>query len=385
MGRTPRPPFAWLSQDELVRGSGSDMATLHDFIEIASVSPNTTYSFDNGNLLGVVDNVSGQSLDDGEFDIGDTIQIAGVVYRIDAIREPDSTGSFTLGDGTTRTFVPGSESNLDVVFLTVSSGGTVRHFAVPNDKYGAIDVQSIKTGALTNVAGSDAAIISTRNDQVNTVCFTRGTLLCTEQGLRPIETLQAGDLVWTADHGLRPVLWVGSRSLTRAELAAEARLRPIRVSPGAFGSGMPATDITLSPQHRVLVRSRIAERMLGAEEVLVAVRHLLDLPGIDMVLPDAGAEYFHLLFDRHEIVTANGLPCESLFLGPQALLGLAPGARTEVLTLTSRPGAHCGLPTPARQLVTGREGRKLAERHGRNRKPLIEPVAVAELSLSHAA
>lgn len=361
------------------------MATLHDFIEITSVSPNTTYSEANGKLLGVVDNVTGASLDDGEFDIGDTIQISGVSYRIDAIREPDGSGRFTLGDGTTRSFVAGSESNLDVVFLTVSSGGTVRHFAVPNDKYGAVDIQSITTGALTNVAGSDAAIISTRNDQVNTVCFTRGALLRTALGERRVETLQPGDLVWTADHGLRPVLWIGSRSLTRDELVAEARLRPIRIAPGAFGPGLPATAITLSPQHRVLVRSRIAERMFGAEEVLVAVRHLLGLDGIDVVLPEAGTEYFHILFDRHEIVTAHGLPCESLYLGRQALLGLAPGAEAEVRGLLSRLQLCDGRPVPARPLVTGREGRQLAERHRRNRKPLLDTAAEAEPRLSLTA
>jgi hypothetical protein len=99
-------------------GLGPDMATLHDFIEVTSISANTTYSVANGNLLGVVDTVSGTSLDDGEFDIGDWIQIEGVTYRIDATRKPSSTGTFTLGDGTTRTFTQGSESHLDVVFLT---------------------------------------------------------------------------------------------------------------------------------------------------------------------------------------------------------------------------------------------------------------------------
>jgi hypothetical protein len=355
------------------------MATLHDFIEVTSITANTTYSQANGNLLGVVDNVSGTSLNDGEFDIGDTIQIDGVTYRIDAIREPSGNGTFTMGDGTVRTFVPGSESNLDVVFLTVSSGGTVRHFIVPNDKYGSMSVMSVRTGTLTNVAGSDAAIISTQNNVVNTVCFAAGSRIRTATGPKAVETLKAGDLVWTADHGLRPVLWVGSRRLSRVELAAEARLRPIRIAPGTFGAGMPATTITLSPQHRVLVRSRIAERMFGVSEVLVAVRHLLGLPGIEMVLPEAGVEYFHILFDRHEIVTANGLPCESLYLGPQALVGLAPGARSEIRALVPRLGLHGGLPIPARRLVTGREGRKLAERHVRNGKPLLDPAMLADL------
>ena len=36
------------------------------------------------------------------------------------------------------------------------------------------------------------------------VCFTRGTLIKTDQGERPIEDLAAGDMVLTMDHGISP-------------------------------------------------------------------------------------------------------------------------------------------------------------------------------------
>ena len=49
----------------------------------------------------------------------------------------------------------------DVAFLTVSNGGDVRYFIIPNDSYGDIDIEEIRTGGINGAAGSDAAVIST--------------------------------------------------------------------------------------------------------------------------------------------------------------------------------------------------------------------------------
>lgn len=66
------------------------------------------------------------------------------------------------------------------------------------------------------------------------------------------------------------------------------------------------------------MRSRIAARMFETEEVLVAAAQLVGLPGITTAPPQA-VTYLHLLFDRHEVVFANGAPSESLYPGPVAL------------------------------------------------------------------
>lgn len=345
------------------------MSTIFDLFEVSSITANTTYSTVNGNLLRIVDGLSGTSLNDGEFDIGDMVSIGGVSYRIDFVREPNSNGTFLLGDGTTRTFAPGSESNLSVVFLTVSRPGEIRHFIIPNDSYGNFNVQSITTGAIGNAAGSDAAIISTVNNATRIVCFTGGTLIEGIGGAQvPIEALQRGDKVMTADHGLQRIAWIGKRRVTARELALHPELRPVRIEAGALGMNAPLETICLSPQHRVLVRSRIAERMFARREVLVAAKHLLGADGVTLDDTVQEVVYFHILLDQHEILFANGLACESLFIGDQSLRALSLEAKAEIMEIFPRLCHDAAEMHPSRFLVHGRQGRRLAARHRSNRK-----------------
>ena len=122
----------------------------------------------------------------------------------------------------------------------------------------------------------------------------------------------------------------------------------------------------------MLVRSRIARRMFGADEVLVAVKHLLELPGVEVVTEFDEVEYFHILFDQHEIVYANGLEAESLHTGPQALKSLDRAALDEVLAIFP----ELADPTPdairqmARPVPKGKLARQLAHRHVKHGLPL---------------
>ncbi|MFV0385714.1 Hint domain-containing protein, partial [Paracoccus sp. (in: a-proteobacteria)] len=82
-------------------------------------------------------------------------------------------------------------------------------------------------------------------------------------------------------------------------------------------------------------------------------------------------EYFHILFDRHEIVRANGTEAESLFTGPEAMKSLSPEARDEIRAIFPQlfDGSTECTPTPARMVPSGKQARKLAERsrmHGRD-------------------
>ena len=209
------------------------------------------------------------------------------------------------------------------------------------------------------------------HDQNNLPCFTRGTMILTDAGLRAIEDLAEGDLVMTRDNGLQPVRWIGSVEVPADRLAAAPTLRPIRIAAGALGASTPAQDLLVSPQHRVLVRSRIAQRMFGTSEVLVAAKQLLTIEGVDIADAADGVEYFHMLFDRHEVVFSNGAETESLYTGAEALKAVGSAAKEEIFALFPELRDSDAAPQAARILASGRQGRKLAMRHLQNSRALV--------------
>lgn len=204
-------------------------------------------------------------------------------------------------------------------------------------------------------------------------CFAAGTRIRTDSGERPVESLAVGDMVMTLDRGLQPVRWIGRARLLAAELADAPNLKPIRIAAGALGKGKPVRPLVVSPQHRLLVASPVAERMFGASEVLVAAVKLLDLPGVERVADRKGVEYVHLLFDRHEIVLADGAPAESLYLGPMARAGLGPDAMAEICTLF--PSLPETLANFARPVPEGRRARALSARLRKNGRNALEVFA----------
>lgn len=201
-------------------------------------------------------------------------------------------------------------------------------------------------------------------------CFTAGTMIRTPDGQRPVEALAVGDLVWTRDHGPQPIRWRGTRRLGADALAANPKLRPIRIRAGALGAGQPAQDLVVSPQHRILVRSAIAARMFGAAEILVPAKQLLEIPGIEIDHEAAEVTYLHLMFDHHEVLMSNGAETESLYPGPMAVAALGAEAEAEIRAifpeLLDDPQAVPG----ARPFVAGKRARKLAARHSANGQPL---------------
>ncbi|WP_126976388.1 Hint domain-containing protein [Frigidibacter oleivorans] len=197
------------------------------------------------------------------------------------------------------------------------------------------------------------------------ICFTTGTLIETAIGRIAVEFLRPGDMVMTQDGGPQRLRWIGHRCLAHVELLAQARLRPIRIEAGALGNGLPEQALVLSRQHRVLVQSRIALRMFDRPEVLVPAKDLLGLPGVTEVLPGKALEYWHLMFDRHELVRSNGALTESLHPGPQALASLEVGTREELLSILPELGRAMERPL-ARFEARGTRARKLAERAAAN-------------------
>ncbi|MBI1220905.1 MAG: type I secretion protein [Rhodobacteraceae bacterium] len=187
--------------------------------------------------------------------------------------------------------------------------------------------------------------------QLGPPCFTPGTLIATPQGDRAVETLQPGDLVLTQDHGPQMLRWIGQR-----QVIGRGDFAPVRIAAGALGN---RRDLLVSPQHRMLVGGWRAQLFFGADEVLVAARHLVNDTTI-RVQPRPQVTYIHLLFDRHEVIFAEGAATESFYPGETILAGDA-ALRSEIVSLFPEldPETEGGWDT-ARAVPRGGEARVLA-------------------------
>lgn len=166
----------------------------------------------------------------------------------------------------------------------------------------------------------------------HTPCFTAGTEIATDCGMMCIEEIRVGDRILTRDNGYRRVRWIGARRFDADALAQFPDLRPVRISASSIAAGVPERDLVVSPQHRLLLTGAEALELGGETEILVAALDLAsrlqaDQPEIDDVI------YFHILFDAHEIVWANGCWSESFLPASEALDGLHSAQRDEILTI----------------------------------------------------
>jgi hypothetical protein len=202
-------------------------------------------------------------------------------------------------------------------------------------------------------------------------CFARGTNILTKTGSVPVELLQVGDWVFTRDNGFKQIRWIGSATVSESTLLANENIRPVRIQAGALGTGVPCDDLMVSPQHRVLMKSEITARMFGALEILVAAKKLLDVDGVTRDDSCEAVEYFHILFDQHEIIYSNLAPTESLFTGKQALLAVGAEARQEILILFPELRKKDYFPTPARLIPEGKKLKTLISRHAKNNKRVL--------------
>lgn len=183
-------------------------------------------------------------------------------------------------------------------------------------------------------------------------CFAHGTHIRTVDGDVQVQDLKVGDLVVTQDDGLQPLRWIGRR-----RVPAAGRFTPVVIEPGTFGLHR---RLVLSPQHRVVVTGAMAELMFGEAEVLVAAKDLVN--GCSVYFRSGGeVEYFHLLFDRHQIIWSEGLATESFLPGPQVLAGFEADVQAEILALFPELGrrAETGYGPSARPGLKSFEARAL--------------------------
>jgi V8-like Glu-specific endopeptidase len=149
----------------------------------------------------------------------------------------------------------------------------------------------ITTTALTTIEGWVAAD--------DAACFAAGTRIAAPEGERPVETLRVGDLVLLARGGVARVAWLGHRTVRCDRHPRPCDVWPVRIRRGAFGEGLPRRDLLLSPDHALFL-----------DGVLIPVRHLVDGDAVARIAATSVA-YWHVELARHDVLLAEGLPCES--------------------------------------------------------------------------
>ncbi len=210
-------------------------------------------------------------------------------------------------------------------------------------------------------------------------CFSRGTRITTDNGDVPVEALTSRDAIKVFGPKAKkaPVLHVMQRDFAASELARNPQLYPVRIKAGALGSDLPARDLLVSRQHRMLVASQVATRMFGTSQVLIPAIKLTTLPGIFVDETVNSITYFHLLLDTHHVIYAENAPTESLHLGTEALRAMTPQARDEIAAIFPGILNDCFRPDRARNIPTCRRQKRLVQRLRKNRKLVLEPQLLA--------
>jgi hypothetical protein len=210
-------------------------------------------------------------------------------------------------------------------------------------------------------------ILQRANGAEGVTGFAPGTMIDTPLGPRAAESLGVGDLVNTRDSGPQPILWRGCRRMSGARLFAMPQQRPVRLRAGALAhpaaTGRPTLDLMLAPQHRVLVRGPMAKALFNVDEVLVAAEDLVNDRNVLVDRALGETCYVDLMCERHEILMADGLECESFHPAGLPLATLEPDARQQLLTLMPElAGGADGYPGSVRRGLSRPEAAIL--RHG---------------------
>ncbi len=208
-------------------------------------------------------------------------------------------------------------------------------------------VPSWAIGIGITATGLQSGSFAVDNVSLTPICFTRGTSILTPNGDVLVEDLQVGSRVETLDHGPQTVRWIGS-----TVRVATGACAPVHIRAGALDNDR---DLFVSQQHRMVLRGARAELMFGDHEVLVPAKSLVNDCSVRIV-EGGEVEYFHILFDNHEIIYAEGAMAESLHLGKQSFDVLSHASIQEIeMLFPELCDRKTSLPPTARQVLRNYE------------------------------
>jgi len=145
----------------------------------------------------------------------------------------------------------------------------------------------------------------------NIVCYLKGTLILTDQGVVPIENIKVGDKVVTkgkiykykyiekdANLQIEPVIWISNFKVVHLN----SKSRPICIKKDEFDDNCPFQDLYVSPEHSLLIN-----------DFMVVASKIINGKTIYQDQECNSVEYYHLECADHCAIFANGVLSESYF------------------------------------------------------------------------
>lgn len=265
---------------------------------------------------------SGANLDDALSFAEDLI--AEDVYRLSprAALQPlalsrAARSPFTIATGS-KTGTPGASLHLDCCLTFMRRDGGITECLVLVETDAAGHVVQVFACPLTPMeakvdhvlVGIDRETALQKYAQLACVSFTRGTAITLATGAQVVvEDLRPGDRILTRDSGVQPLRWIGQQTVR-----ATGALAPVLIRQGTLNN---SRDLRVSPDFRLFVYQRRDRIGAGRAELLVRAKHLVNGTSITRE-PGGFVDYFQLLFDDHQIVYAEGIAAESLFMSDRA-------------------------------------------------------------------
>jgi hypothetical protein len=193
-------------------------------------------------------------------------------------------------------------------FEDLSAEGNARSETMSDPENLQLKIQSSRRN-LIQIGSLAAAIFASRMSPAKAAggnqCFLRGTMILTVTGGRRVEDLAVGDLLPTLFRGPRPIRWIGrypyrnsdpSRPWVRDAL-------PVRVARSALAPDVPHADLYVTKSHALFIDGVLVPAgclINGTTITLYEARELDEL------------EYFHIKLEHHDVIHAEGAPCETL-------------------------------------------------------------------------
>jgi hypothetical protein len=210
-------------------------------------------------------------------------------------RSDDADGiNGSTGFGNTVDFISGGGPAIELTFVALTDAGDP--ILSGNGPSGPLSI------LYSNDPSLGPTVNLTSGPTIFLYCFASDTQISTDRGDIAVQSLAIGDTVVTAEGRSTLVKWIGRQTVSTRFGPAE-RLMPVRFAAGSLGDGLPATDLTVTADHGMLVDGVICHA--GA---LVNAETITRVP-----LADMGDTYtvYHIETENHEIILANGAPAET--------------------------------------------------------------------------